>query len=317
MKRIVALVLVLLLSLGLLTGCSGGASPAEKPSAINISYVKLPLNVPSIVEKKLNLFEEEFEKDGIKVVFPEITEGSKMTAALAAGSLDFCNALGGTSAILAAANGVDLKIIGIYSRAPRAFTIMTMDPEIEKIEDLRGKIIAGPKGTILHQLLMGALAKTGQSIADVDYVDMAIPEGVAAMFAGSVDAALVAGPEVIRAQKAGARILTTGEGILDATIVIAVSGEFLAQHPDLVKRYLAVHHRALEVMAERPEEVKEMAAEETGLSLEEVEAMLPLYDFTPDITEKDIEELEKTQDFLLENGMLESRIAIKDIIAAL
>ena len=118
MKRIVALVLVLLLSLGLLTGCSGGASPAEKPSAITISYVKLPLNVPSIVEKKLNLFEEEFEKDGIKVVFPEITEGSKMTAALAAGSLDFCNALGGTSAILAAANGVDLKIIGIYSRAP-------------------------------------------------------------------------------------------------------------------------------------------------------------------------------------------------------
>ena len=84
-----------------------------------------------------------------------------------------------------------------------------------------------------------------------------------------------------------------------------------------MKRYLAVHHRALEVMAERPEEVKEMAAEETGLSLEEVEAMLPLYDFTPDITEKDIEELEKTQDFLLENGMLESRIAIKDIIAAL
>ncbi|HHW91961.1 MAG TPA: aliphatic sulfonate ABC transporter substrate-binding protein [Firmicutes bacterium] len=314
MRKIVALVMLLLLLSGLLAGCSRSSSTAEKPAEINISYVKLPLNVPTIVEKKLNLFEKEFAKDGIQVVSPEITEGSKMTAALAAGSLDFCNALGGTSAILAAANGVDLKIIGIYSRAPKAFTIMTVDPEIEKIKDLKGKTIAGPKGTILHQLLLGALAGAGQSMADVDYVDMAIPEGVAAMFAGSVDAALVAGPEVIRAQKSGARVLTTGEGILDATIVIAVSGEFLNRYPDLVQRYLDVHHQSLEIMEERPEEVKQMAAEETGLSLEEVEEMLPLYDFTPAISEKDIVELEKTQDFLMENGMLENRIDIGDII---
>ena len=128
MKRnslVLSFVLILSL-LFTLTGCGKGpispAQPETKPAAqnpasISITYVKAPLNVPSIIEKRLNSFEKEFAKDNIKVTFPEITVGSKQTEALAAGSLDFAHCLGGTSAILAAANGVDLKIIGIYSRA--------------------------------------------------------------------------------------------------------------------------------------------------------------------------------------------------------
>jgi len=333
-KKTLALCLVLFMTLSIVAGCAsrqdaapgnGSTESAEKgsqtPAAaeksvdeINISYVKLPLNVPSIVEKRLMLFEDEYEKDGIKVNFPEITEGPKMTEALAAGSLDFCNALGGTSAILAAANGVDLKIIGIYSRAPKAFTIMTREDGINSIADLKGKKIAGPKGTILHQLLLEALSRNQMSIDDVEYINMSIPQAVAAMNSDNVDAALVAGPAVPQAMDAGGRIITTGEGLLDATIVIAVRGEFLREHPDLVKRYMNVHYRSLKHMEENPEEVYKMAAEETGLSEENVITMYDWYDFNPAITEKDIEELVKTQDFLLENDMLRQAINISDII---
>jgi len=332
-KRFLALFLVGMLTITLVAGCgsnqsagSGNEAPASSDenktavssettvNEINISYVKLPLNVPSIVEKRLKLFEEEFERDGIKVNFPEITEGPKMTEAMAAGSLDFSNALGGTSAILAAANGVDLKIIGIYSRAPKAFTIMTKADGINSIKDLKGKKIAGPKGTILHQLLLAALDQNQMSIDDVEYINMSIPQAVTAMNSGNVDAALVAGSPVLQAMDAGARILSTGEGLLDATIVIAVRGEFLREHPDLVKRYMDVHYRSLEYMKEHPEEVYKMAAEETEMSRENVVTMYEWYDFNPEITERDIEELEKTQDFLLENDMLEHPIDISDII---
>ncbi|MEN6565998.1 MAG: NrtA/SsuA/CpmA family ABC transporter substrate-binding protein, partial [Veillonellales bacterium] len=199
MKKWLAYGLICMLLLAL-SGCgSAGKSAAPKVDTIHISYVKLPLNVPSIVEKKQGLFEQEFGRDNIKVEFPEITEGPKMTEALAAGSLDFCNALGGTSAILAAANGVDLKIIGIYSRAPRAFTIMARDPQIKTTADLRGKKVAGPKGTILHQLLLASLAKAGMTADDAAFINMGIPQGMAAMFSGNVDAALVAGPAVPKA----------------------------------------------------------------------------------------------------------------------
>lgn len=286
----------------------------ENVKNINISYVKAPLNVPSIVEKKKNLFEDEFSKDSIKVTFPEITEGGKMTEAVAAGSLDFCNAIGATSVILAAANGVNIKIIGMYSRAPKAFTIMAKDPSIKTVADLKGKKIVGPKGTILHQLLLGALKNGNMKIEDVQFINMGIPQGVSAMMSGSADVALVAGATVPQAIEKGAHVITTGEGILDATIVIAASGNFLDKHPDIAKRYMAVHNKSLEFMKSNQEETYKLASEETGISIDKVKEMYTWYDFNPQITDKDMKELEKTQDFLKENGMLNKTIDIKGLI---
>lgn len=306
---------MIIICLVLFIGCNNTNNKMPKQvEEIKISYVKLPLNIPSIIEKNNNMFEDEFNKDNIKVTFPEITQGSKMTEAMAGNSLDFCNALGGTSAILAAANGVDLKVIGIYSRAPKAFTIMAKDPSIQSISDLKGKKITGPKGTILHQLLLAALKEDNISITDVDFVNMGISEGVTSILAGSADAALVAGPAVTKALENGAHIITTGENFLDATIVIAVRGEFLKEYPDLVKRYMNVHAKSLAFMKNNPEKTYQMAAEETQIPIEEVKTMFKWYDFNPQITTKDIEELEKTQDFLYENDMLTKKIDINSII---
>ncbi|MBP2626662.1 MAG: transporter substrate-binding protein [Firmicutes bacterium] len=312
-------VLGLLLTM-LAVGCGGPKSTEKqavptKVDAINISYVKLPLNVPSIVEKKVGLFEKEFGKDNIKVTFPEIIQGPKMTEAMASGDLDFANALGGTSAILAAANGVPLKVIGIYSRAPKAFTIMAKDPAIKSVADLKGKKVAGPKGTILHQLLLASLEKSGLKADEASFINMDIPPAMTAMLNGNVEAALIAGPAVSKAQEAGAHVITTGEDLLSATIVIAVRTEFLDKHPDLVKRYLKVHADSLQYMKEHTDDVYKMAAEETGLSMEQVKNMYALYDFNPAITENDIRDLEKTQDFLKQNEMLTKTVDIRGMIA--
>ncbi len=315
---VTAIALAIALALALASGFRAAAAAAgTRVETINISYVKLPLNVPSIVEKKLELFEKEFGGDGIKVVFPEIMEGPKMTEALAAGSLDFCNALGGTSAILAAANGVDLKIIGIYSRAPKAFTIVAADPKIQSVADLKGKTVAGPKGTILHQLLLAALAREGLKEDQVAFVNLGIAQGVSAILSGSAGAALVAGPAVPKAVENGAHVLTTGEGLLSATIVMAVSGKFMSQHPDLVDRYLKVHAESLRYMKEHPEEVYRLAAGETGLSIEDVGKMYPWYDFNPVVTAADMVDLEKTQDFLIQNGLLTRRIDVRTIVSGM
>jgi len=307
----------------LLAGCgkpavqatTPAAPAAAKPGAISITYVKAPLNVPSILEKKLASFDKEFARDNIKVSYPEITVGSKQTEALAAGSLDFAHCLGGTSAILAAANGVDLKIISMYSRAPKAFVVLVKGTAIQNIADLKGKKVAGPKGTILHQLILAALAKNGLRPDDIQFVSMDLPSSAAALMNGSVDAALSAGPDAIRAEKAGARILTNGEGLVEATIVTAVRGDFLRKQPELVKRFLAVHQAAVAHIKANPEEALQLTAAETGLPLETVRQMLPWYDFDPTIRPSDIAELKRTQDFLIQNGMLKKSIEIEKIIA--
>jgi len=315
MKKGSLLLTSLLLSLIIFAGCANGTNTkTTKVDQINISYVKLPLNVPSIIEKNKSLFENEFSKDNTKIVYSDITAGPKMTEAMAAGSLDFANALGGSSALLAASNGVDLKIIGIYSRAPKSFTIMAKDASIKTAADLKGKKIVGPKGTILHQLLLAAAEKANLKAEDVNLVNMDINAGVSAMLAGSADVALVAGPSVTQAEKNGAHVVVTGDGLLDATIVIAVRGDFLKNHPDLVKRYLSVHQKSLDFMKNNLEETYKITASETQLTADQVKAMYSLYDFNPKVTAKDITELEKTQDFLIKNNMMTKKVDIKTLI---
>lgn len=309
MKRSVQLVLAglaIVVAMAGLAGCGQekSANAAKKPETINMTYVKSPLNIPSIIEKKDQVFEKAFKDDGITITYSDLDAGPKQTEALAAGKIDVCHALGGTSAILARANGIDLTVVGVYSRAPEAFMIMTKDPSIQSVKDLKGKKI-GPKGTILHQLLLAALAKEGMSADDVQFVSMGIPQAAAALSGGSADAALLAGPATLKMKNDGARILTTGKGLLDATIVIAMRSDFIKQYPEVAKKFMRTHEKVVKDYLADPQKYYGTAAAETGLTEDQVQAMAGWYDFNPAITDADIEDLTKTQDFLVETGMLE------------
>lgn len=318
-KKLLTLGLSVVTALMLTAGLSGCGSEKKAEVApikdLKVTYVKSPLNIPSIVDKHNQTLVKGFGKDNITVSFPEINSGAKQTEALASGSLDICSALGGTSAVLAASNGVDVKVVGIYSRAPKAFNIMVKDQSIQSAKDLQGKKVAGPKGTILHQILVAALDKENLKPEAVDFVSLGIPASVNALIAGDVDAALVAGSDVLRAQKAGARILTNGEGLVDATIVIGVNGKLLKEHPEIVKKYLALHQENIGFMKKDEAKAFEFTAQETGLKLDEVKIMAPWYDFSTKITEADIKDLEATQEFLLKMGMQQKKIDIKTMLA--
>ena len=320
-QKLIALLLTLFTLTAILAGCGGSApkAPEKKAAAplkeLKVTYVKQPLNIPSIVDKANQTIVKGFEKDGTKVTFPEISSGAKQTEALAAGSLDIASCLGGTSAILAASNGADVKVVGIYSRAPKAFNIMVKDPAIKTAADLKGKRVVGPKGTILHQILAATLVKEKLSLKDVEFRSIGIPAAVNALLAGEADAALVAGADVLRAQRAGARILANGEGLVNATIVIGVSGKFLKEHPETVKKYMALHQESIDFMKKNQDKAFEFTAKETGLSPDDVKLMAPWYDFSTAITAKDLKDLEETQDFLLANDMQKKKIDIKSMIA--
>ncbi len=320
MKRKLWILLLTCITLAiLLAGCGGAKAPEKKAAAplkeLKVTYVKAPLNIPSIVDKANQTVVKGFEKDGTKVTFPEIISGAKQTEALAAGSLDIASCLGGTSAILAASNGADVKIVGIYSRAPKAFNIMVKDPSIKTAADLKGRRVAGPKGTILHQVLAAALAKEKLTLKDVEFRSTGITAGINALLSGETDAALAAGAEVLRAQRAGARILANGEGLVNATIVIGVSGKFLKEHPDAVKKFMALYQESIDFMKKDPDKAFAFTAKETGLSIDDVKLMAPWYDFSTAITAKDIKDLEDTQTFLLANDMQKKKIDIKSMIA--
>lgn len=312
-RKIIASIAALTFVIGMMTGC-GTKETKSDISEINLTYVKAPLNVPSIIQKQDDLFGKEFSSDNIAVNFYEITSGPDQTAALASGELDILHALGGTSALIAASNGVDLKIINTYSRSPKGFMILTNNDEIVSAKDLVGKKVAGPKGTILHQVLIAALNKEGYSIDDVEFINMGIPEAAVALEDGSVDAALIAGPTAYKAVKNGSKVVANGEGLVDGIIVTAVSGEFAEEHPDIIERFIKVENETLEYIDNNFDEAMEKVAEEVGLTVDEVKEMYSWYDFSLDITDDDVKSLEDTQKFLIENGLQENEVNVQDLI---
>lgn len=204
---------------------------------LTFTYVKSPLNVPSIIEKDQKIFEDAFSADGYSIAYSDLSTGPEQTQTLASGDIQFLNAVGATSVILAAANGADIRIISMYSRSPKAFKLFSSDESIDSPEALKGKKVAGPKGTILHELLDAYLASGGLTEADIEFLSMGIPESQAALTGGSVDAALLAGPVAYNTEKEGYHVVTDGEGLTEASIVTATTKEFADAHPELVENF--------------------------------------------------------------------------------
>lgn len=309
----------LLASLALaLSVIAAPAFAADKPDTVRITYVSAPFNVPSIVMREKGYLDEAFAAHGVKVESPEITSGAQQTQAIAAGEIDIASVLGGTSAILAKANGVDLEVIAAYARSPKAYYLMTRADGPAALADLKGKKIAGPKGTVLNQLLVAALAAQGLTLDDVEYINMDLPAARAALLSGQVDVATLAGNNAVMVEQAGGKVLTSGEGLIKPTTVIAASGKFVEEHPDLVDAYFQAHRKALDFMAAHPEEALEIAAREQKISVEEAARQMPLYDFSPAMTDDDIANLAADQDFMIGAGMMpkDNAIDIKaDLVA--
>lgn len=297
MKKIITLVLALMLA------CLPAMAESLSADSLTVTYVTAPLNVPSIVEKENGIFEKAL---GIPVEYAEITSGADQTQALASGDVQLLYAVGGTSIILSAANGADIKVLNMYSRAPGAFCLYSTDESLTTPESLKGKTIAGPAGTNLHELLAAYLATAGMAIEDVNFVSMGIPDAKAALDGGSADVAMLGGAAAYNAQKQGYHLVTDGEGLIKAIIAVAVTGEYYEAHRDVIDRIMDAQREIEAQIAADPEAAFALVAQYLDLDVEAVKEMYACYDFSLDISEDDIAGFQKTADFMAETGMIDA-----------
>lgn len=311
-KRILAFGMAAILAMASLSGC-GSDTAAESLENLTFTYVVSPLNLPSIVEKQQGIFADTFADMGIAVDYAQIDSGAEQTQALASGDVQVLYAVGATSVILSAANEADIKVLNMYSRSPKAFCLYTQDETLTSPEALRGKKIAGPAGTNLHELLVAYLATAGMTIDDVEYVSLSIPEAKAALDGGSVDVAMLAGATAYTAKQQGYHLVTNGEGLIDAIIAVAVTDEFYQAHPDVIEKLDEAQAEIAAFMAEKEAETMQMAAEELDLDVAAVEEMAAYYDFSTELTEADKAGFQRTADFMFANGMIENELDVNTL----
>lgn len=308
-KKILSLIMVACMATVSLVGC-GNSKNEEMPTKLTFTYVTSPLNVPTIVEKEKGIFADEFDDMGIKVEYAELTSGADQTQALASGDVQVLYAVGASSVILSAANGADIKVLNMYSRSPKAFCLYAKDDTIFSAEDLRGKTVAGPAGTNLHELLVSFLATADMTIEDVNYVNMSIPEAKAALDGGSIDAALLAGATAYQAEQQGYHLVADGEGLIDAIIAVAVTGEFYEKYPKIIDGLKDAQEEIAEFIKEDETEALAMTAKALDLNVDAVKEMYQYYDFSTKITSSDKNGFQRTADFMYENGMIEKQLDV-------
>ncbi|KGK91954.1 aliphatic sulfonate ABC transporter substrate-binding protein [Desulfosporosinus sp. HMP52] len=313
------LLFISLLCTTLLIGCAPQSSSnqtlPDKPKEINASYVSRPINIPSVVAKEKQMFEEEFAKDGIEFKWHDIPVPSNQLEALAGKSLDFSNSLNYVSVILAKASGNDIKVVSSYSHFPKGISlVVTPNGSISSIADLKGKKIALQKGTMLHEMLIRALAEVNLTTQDIQLVNMDSTAAATAIAAGHVAATILPEPLLSKTVATGkVKKLRSAEGLISGLTVIAVRNEFAQTQPELVKRFLKVHKASVNWSETNLEEAFAMTAKQNQLDIKGVKNLYPEFNF--DMSLNDVKaDLQASATFLQKEGMIRPDVDINKLV---
>ncbi|MFL9498699.1 aliphatic sulfonate ABC transporter substrate-binding protein [Rhodopseudomonas sp. P1] len=227
---------------------------ADKPKEIRIDWATY--NPVSIVLKQQGLLEKEFAKDGIGIVWVQSAGSNKALEFLNAGSIDF-GSTAGSAALVAKINGNPIKSIYVYSRPEWTALVTTKDSKIASVADLKGKRVAVTRGTDPHIFLVRALLGAGLSQNDITPVLLQHADGKAALIRGDVDAWAGLDPMMAQAEVEEGAKLFYRKPEANTWGILNVREDFLKEHPDLVRRVLAVYEDARKYSLAHYDELKQ------------------------------------------------------------
>lgn len=260
------------------------------------------------------------EKQGLKLEIMQIKADQIGLKALLAGELDSYEG-GPGGAIVAAARGADVKILGCHW--PSLVHGLFARENVTGIADLRGKNIAiSAPGALPDLLIRAVLEKQGIPATEVKFANMGSDtDRYKALTVGVVDAAIVSTEYLPIAPKT-VKLLATGREALPnfMRVCMITSGKTLADKPDEAVRFLAAEISALRyAAANRDEEIK-LTMEITKAKADDPR---PAFIFDEATRHKDIdpeiglpmEKLAWTQEMLLKNGSMPKPVDLAKIVA--
>ena len=219
---------------------SGSAFAADPLKEIRIDWATY--NPVSMVLKQKGLLEKEFAKDGINVVWVQSAGSNKALEFLNAGSIDF-GSTAGSAALVARINGNPIKSIYVYSRPEWTALVTGKDSKVASVADLKGKRVV-TRGTDPHIFLVRALLGAGLTEKDITPVLLQHADGKTALIRGDVDAWAGLDPMMAQAEVEDGAKLFFRKADANTWGILNVREQFLKDHPDVVRRVLAVYEEA-------------------------------------------------------------------------
>ncbi|MEM6891173.1 MAG: aliphatic sulfonate ABC transporter substrate-binding protein [Pseudomonadota bacterium] len=215
-------------------------------------------------------------------------------------------------ALIAAAAGIDVKIVGISCTLVQEILVPTSS-NAQSAADLAGAKIAVLAGTSSHYGVLKLLAAEGISASDVEIIDMFPPDAKSAFQTGQVDAWAVWPPFVEQEEIDGTgKVLPRGDAVIHS--IMAVSGDLAKDDPDTVKALVGVLEETKAWMIANPAEAMKTVATELDIDLAVVELAWPRHDWTATLSDAVVADIQAKADFLFEGDYVSSKVSVADMI---
>ncbi|WP_299954508.1 ABC transporter substrate-binding protein [uncultured Roseobacter sp.] len=273
---------------GAVMAISAQSALADGHGEITVGYF-LEWPMPFLAAKATGAYDEAL---GMKVNWVSFETGTAMSAAMASGDVQISVSQGVPPFVVATSGGQDIQVVDVaVSYSENDNCVVHADLEIDKAtaSELAGKKVAVPLGTAAHYGFLRQMDHFGVDVASLQVVDMAPPEGAAALSQKAVDFACGWGGGLARMQEYGNVLLTGSEkqelGILVFDVTSAPAS-YIAENGDVVAQFAAVTAAAnADWNANQSEEMLEMIAKESGMDLEAARASISTFEF-PSVEEQ-------------------------------
>ena len=273
---------------GAVMALSAQSAAAGGHGEITVGYF-LEWPMPFLAAKASGAYDEAL---GMKVNWVSFETGTAMSAAMASGDVQLSVSQGVPPFVVATSGGQDIQVVDVaVSYSENDNCVVRADLEIDKDSagELAGKKVAVPLGTAAHYGFLRQMDHFGVPLDSLQIVDMAPPEGAAALSQGAVDFACGWGGSLQRMKEYGNILLTGTEkqelGILVFDVTSAPAS-YVAENGDTVAKFLKVTADAnADWNANKSEEMLAVIAEQSGMDLEAARGSITTFEF-PSIEEQ-------------------------------
>lgn len=236
--------------------CGGGGSTAPSPSAAAPGSPTAPPRVSIKVNWTAQTGANSglwtaveagyFKDENLDVELVNIPSSSRSIAALIAKEVQLGTADVGNVVDAVAGGGGVKAVLSVTNRL--VFSVMTK-PEIKAPADLKGKRVGiTTPGSSTHTAGLQALKLWGYTERDITFVPLTeVPNILAALITGQIDAGVVSPPTNTRAKASGFRELINLaiDGPNYPSVAIAATTDYIKSSPDVIKRFIKAYSRGV------------------------------------------------------------------------
>ena len=301
MKKYLPLFLILTLLL-ILSACgkseeNSSSNTVDDKKIIKIGYLPITHAAPLYMQ-----IDKEYEGYAIELVkfgsWPELMD------ALNTGKIDGASVLI-QLAMKAKEQGIDLKAVALGHRDGN---VVVVAPNVQKVEDLKGKSFAIPNKYSTHNILLyRMLQDAGINYQDVDVVELPPAEMPAALAEGRIAGYVVAEPfGAISVSLEKGKVLFQSEDIWPNSIDcgLVLRNAFIEKHKDIANQFVKDYAAAGELMNANDDHAHEVVAKYIKVDKEVLDLSLNWISYNNLKIEKDAYKI--LRDSLIEMGLSEN-----------